>query len=189
MSSQQPDRALFLFDGPNFYKNLKTTGLNKGHLDYSLLATNLAGPRTIVEIIFFTSPTDQQTDARNYANQQRFFNNLKENGITLKLGHLVDRTRECSVCHSLNHFKVEKSVDVLIAMELVIRCIEDDYDVAYLATCDSDLVPAISFVRSKGKDVFLLWPEKSRCHAVAEACRVSIPIKQTTLDAAQVAFS
>lgn len=185
MLPQPPKRALFIFDGPNFYKNLRQNGLEKGHLDFYELARNLASPRIIVDVIYFTSPVDQQSEPDNYAGQQKFFANLKASGVTLRTGNLVPRRRTCSACGTETIFKVEKSLDVQIAMELILGCIEDRYDVAYLATCDADLVPAISYVRGKGKDVFLLWPEGSDCFGVSSACRVTIPIKQETLNAAQ----
>ncbi|MCK9239646.1 NYN domain-containing protein [Desulfocurvus sp.] len=178
-------RALFLFDGPNFYRNLKDAQLDRGHLDFRRLAETLAGPRTIVGVLFFTSPVDRQTEPENAAGQQRFFAKLRASGVILRLGNLVSRKRRCSACEAESYFKVEKSLDVQIAMELVLGCAEDRYDAVYLASCDSDLVPAIRYVRSKGKDVFLLWPEGSKCHAASSACRVTIPIKQATLDAAQ----
>ena len=185
MSSQTPQRAVVLFDGPNFYKNLLTVGLERGHLDYFVLARNLAGPRILTGVIFYTSPVDQQAEPENYANQQRFFVKLQASGVELRLGTLVPRSRECSKCGAMTEFKVEKSLDVQIAMELILGCVHDKYDVAYLATCDADLVPAIEYVRSQGKDVFLLWPVGSKCYAVDDACRVTIPIKQETLNAAQ----
>ncbi len=83
------DRAVFLFDGPNFYKNLKQCHINKGHLSYSSLASNLAGQCHIQGIIFFTSPTDSTSDSQNYVSQQRFFAALRNDNVILKLGKLV----------------------------------------------------------------------------------------------------
>ena len=62
------NRAVFLIDGPNFYKNLRRCGLERGHLDFTRLAENLSGPRTVAGVVFFTSPTDRESDAENYAN-------------------------------------------------------------------------------------------------------------------------
>lgn len=182
------ERATFLFDGPNFYKNLKKSGLNRGHLNLMKLAQNFAGPRVVGDVVFFTSPTDSQTDAQNYINQQRFFAALQGSGVILKLGKLVHRSTECQHCHNKHYYKTEKSVDVQIAMELVLGCVEDKWDVAYLVTCDADLIPAIQYVRSKGKKVFLLLPEKAHCHSVGNECDATIPIKQIHLNNAQ-AFS
>lgn len=70
-------------------------------------------------------------------------------------------------------------------MALVLGCIQDEYDVAYLASCDSDLVPAIKFVRENGKQVFMLLPVGARGYAVSEVCNTTIPITQDKIDAAQ----
>lgn len=182
------ERAVFLFDGPNFYKNLKYCGLNRGHLSLYRLAHNLAGPRSIQDVIYFTSPTDSKTDSKNYAAQQRFFAALKSSGVTLKLGKLVNRGATCQHCHRGSSFKTEKSLDVQIAMSLVLGCVENLWDVAYLATCDSDLIPAIDYIISKGKKVFLIMPDGAPCHSVGNACTATIPLKQSHIDAAQ-AFS
>ena len=178
-----PERALFLFDNPNFYKNIKDAGLNRGHLNYVKLARNLALKRTVVEVIVFTSPIDRQTDLENYAKQQKFFNAIRASGVTLKLGRLVPRKKKCDFCGESTQIKIEKSVDVQIALEMLIR---DDYDVLYLISCDSDLNPAIKHIRSRGKRVFLVKPKDSPCVGVGSVCNVTISITQEHLDAAQV---
>ncbi|HIX39452.1 MAG TPA: NYN domain-containing protein [Candidatus Desulfovibrio intestinigallinarum] len=180
------ERATFLFDGPNFYKNLKKSGLNRGHLNLMKLAQNFAGPRVVGDVVFFTSPTDSQTDAQNYINQQRFFAALQGSGVILKLGKLVDRSTECPHCHKLHKYKTEKSIDVQIAMELVLGCIEDKWDTVYLISCDADLIPAIKYVRGKGKKVVLLLPENAPCNNVKHECDKTILITQTDLNNAQV---
>lgn len=45
----------------------------------------------------------------------------------------------------------EKGIDVLIALAMVVGAIRDEYDVAVLFSCDSDLLPAIEQVRALGK--------------------------------------
>lgn len=183
-----PERAIFLFDGPNFYKNLKHCGLEKGHLSLYKLAQNLAGPRSIVEVIYFTSPTDSETDSENYVAQQRFFAALQSSGVTLKLGKLVKRSTICPECRHRHFFKTEKSVDVQIAMSLVLGCTENLWDVVYLATCDSGLIPPIEYARAKGKKVFLIMPDGAHCYSVGNACTTTIPVRQSHIDSAQ-AFS
>ena len=180
------DKALFLFDGPNFYKNLRNGCIQRKHLDYTLLAQNLALTRTVVEVILFTSPADRATDATNYANQQRFFAALEASGTTLKLGRLVTRMDTCSACNERRVIKVEKSVDVLLAMEILLRA--NDYDTLYLASCDSDLVPAIRYVRGLGKKVLLMQPKGSRCAGVGTECSNTLIITQQHIDAAQAQY-
>ena len=52
----------------------------------------------------------------------------------------------------------EKRVDVSIAVDMVRMAYEGMYDVAYLLSADSDLVPAVEAVRSRGKKVFAASP-------------------------------
>ena len=47
----------------------------------------------------------------------------------------------------------EKGVDVQIAIDLIVDAIEDRYDTAMVASSDTDLIPAIRYVRGKGKVV------------------------------------
>ena len=95
------DRALFLIDGPNFYKNMKFGNLQRKHLDYMRLAHNLALTRKVIDVVLFTSPVDRISDPANYVNQQRFFAAFQEVGGTLKLGKLVSRKRECKQCGNI----------------------------------------------------------------------------------------
>ena len=192
------ERALFLFDGPNFYKNLMSSALKKGHLDFFRLSSNLAMDREVVAVKFFTSPVDQNTDADNYKKQQIFFVYLTSSGVDLCSGHLVKRNIKCNkckaspvVCKDCGEqlvIKTEKSLDVQIAMASVLGAVQDEYDCLYLASCDSDLVPAVKFVREQGKKVFLLLPDGAKGYAVGEVCSGTIPITQEKINAAQVIF-
>ena len=179
------ERAIFLFDGPNIYKNLKLCGLNKGRLNYRKLAENLADSCELTEVLFFTSASDSATDYDNHVAQQRFFAALHASGVGLRLGRLVHRASVCPECGHRNNFKIEKSVDVQIAMELALGAAEDRWDTAYLASCDADLIPAVTFARSRGKNVLLLLPIDAPCHGVGNACTAVIPLTQECIDEAQ----
>jgi uncharacterized LabA/DUF88 family protein len=178
-----PERALFLIDGPNFYKNMRNTGLRRKHLDYQKLAQLLAQGRTIVDVILFTSPVGQSSDPANYANQLKFFAAVKNSGVKLKLGKLEPRTRKCEFCGNEISIQVEKSVDVQLAMEIILR--SNEYETLYLATCDSDLAPAVRHVRALGKTVFQVRPNRSRGAGLGAECNKTLIITQTHIDAAQ----
>jgi len=177
------DRALFLIDGPNFYKNIKYVGLDRKHLDYIRLASNLALSRKVVDVVLFTSPVDRISDAENYVTQQRFFAAFQESGGTLKLGKLVSRKRECKQCGNIEDFKTEKSVDVLLVMDIILRTHE--YDTLYICSCDTDIIPAIRHVRGLGKKVFVVRPVGANCVGVGRECNASIVLTQKHIDDAQ----
>jgi len=194
-----PENAVFIFDGPNFYKNMKRVGLDRKNLDFRKLANNLSLGRNIVDVIFFTSPVNIATDPTGYAKQQKFFANLNSSQVTLKLGKLVPQSipcrgcgispAVCSQCNAPMNVTTEKSVDVQIAMEMILGCINNTFDCLFLASCDSDFIPAIDFIKNHDKKVFLLLPANNgtpaKGHAVSKACNVTIPIDQPKIDAAQ----
>lgn len=47
----------------------------------------------------------------------------------------------------------EKGVDVKVAIDLVVGAIDGLFDTAILVSSDTDLIPAIKYVRHKGKRV------------------------------------
>lgn len=56
----------------------------------------------------------------------------------------------------------EKGIDVLIALDMVLGAVRDEYDVAVLFSGDTDLVPAIDGVIEAGKRVenAVWWPDR-----------------------------
>ena len=136
-------------------------------------------------MVLFTSPIDRTSDTDNYVKQQRFFAAFQEAGGTLKLGKLVSRKRECKQCGNIEDFKTEKSVDVLLVMEITLRAHE--YDTLYIFSCDTDIIPAIRHVRSIGKKVFVVRPVGANCAGVGRECDANIVLTQEHIDAAQSA--
>lgn len=103
----------------------------------------------------------------------------------MRLGKLVMRSKQCPICEKYFKFKIEKSVDVQLALEIALGAADDKWDATYVATCDSDIIPAIEFARSKGKKVFLMLPDKAPCHSVGTACNTSIKITQQIVNESQ----
>jgi uncharacterized LabA/DUF88 family protein len=64
--------------------------------------------------------------------------------------HLIDIGNR----HKNAYTQVEKAVDVMLAVDLVIKAQRDEFDVAYILSADGDYTPAVSFVRESGKAVF-----------------------------------
>jgi uncharacterized LabA/DUF88 family protein len=74
--------------------------------------------------------------------QQRFLASLSNEGFNIERGKIV-----------YDHKIREKGVDVKIAIDIVIDAIENKYDTAIIISSDTDLIPAIKYVQSKGKNV------------------------------------
>jgi uncharacterized LabA/DUF88 family protein len=68
----------------------------------------------------------------------------------------------------------EKGIDVLIALRMVLGAMRDEYDVAILFSCDTDLVPAVETVLELGKRCEVAAWSGQRGHR----SRLSLPGKQ-----------
>jgi uncharacterized LabA/DUF88 family protein len=49
---------------------------------------------------------------------------------------------------------VEKAVDVMLAVDMVVMAERDKFDAAYLLSADGDFTPAVEAVRAHGKRVY-----------------------------------
>ncbi|HYK90390.1 MAG TPA: NYN domain-containing protein [Acidobacteriota bacterium] len=58
--------------------------------------------------------------------------------------------QNCPLCGKRINATVEKGVDTFIATDLIRLAWEDAYDIAVIASSDSDLVPAVEFIMQKG---------------------------------------
>ncbi|MDP1629524.1 MAG: NYN domain-containing protein [bacterium] len=83
-----------------------------------------------------------------YASQQRLAGYLQKDNIFLKYGKLFHYPNS-DIYH-------EKGVDVQIAVEMIRFARQNKFDVAYLLSSDSDLIPAVKEVKSFGKEVIYI---------------------------------
>ena len=59
--------------------------------------------------------------------------------------------------HQNTTVMVEKAVDVMLAVDLVVMAERNEFDVAYLLSADGDYTPAVEHVRTLGKQVYGVW--------------------------------
>ena len=74
--------------------------------------------------------------------QQKFLQKLQDSGITLERGRIV-----------YDHKPREKGIDVKMAIDIVLGVVNNEYDSVVLISSDTDLMPAIKYVQSKGKKI------------------------------------
>lgn len=91
--------------------------------------------------------------------QQKFLAHLENDGFVIERGKIV-----------YDHTIREKGVDVKIAIDMVIEGIEDKYDTAILVSSDTDLVPAIKYIQSKGKKVEYVGFSRRTSTALIKEC-------------------
>ena len=177
-------RATLFVDGNNWYHGLKKLGtVQLGRLDYRKLSLKLVGPRRWIATRYYIGRVPQSGDVTLYTNQRRFLAKLEaEPRISTHLGRLEPRpvnnpaardlrtylanlkTRidrevfrdlmKLAQQHQKGTVHVEKAVDVMLAVDLVVLAERDGFDDAYLLSADGDFTPAVAHVRSHGKRVY-----------------------------------
>lgn len=141
------ERVAVFIDGGNFYQLLRKNGLPKGRrLRYPALVEFLSRGRQVVVKTYYIGIVrnhDGSDKSQSMVeSQQKFLSKLEADGFTIGRGRIV-----------YDHKIREKGVDVHIALDLVVGAIEDRYDTAILVSSDTDLIPAVKYVLSRGKKV------------------------------------
>jgi uncharacterized LabA/DUF88 family protein len=77
--------------------------------------------------------------------------------------------------HKVAKVMVEKAVDVMLAVDLVVMALRDEFDAAYVLSADGDYTHAVKVARAHGKKVFAV--SASHGAQLAAAVDTFIPVK------------
>ncbi len=141
------ERVAIYIDGGNTYKRLKTLGIPEkpSRVDYSAFVGHLVGNRSLVSKRYYVgivrNVDGSEKAEKMVKSQQKFLNNLRTEGFEIKPGRIM---------YDEGNIR-EKGVDVKISVDLVIGAVDDIYDTAIVISSDTDLVPAIRYVRNAKK--------------------------------------
>jgi len=142
------EKVAIYIDGSNFYHYLKDKEISfpKGQrFDFKAFADFLTGNRKCISKRYYTGifrNVDNSAKSKELVKgQQKFLSELEKDGFVIKRGRIMydkGKTRE-------------KGTDVKIAADLIIGAVDDLYDTAILVSSDTDLIPAIKYIRYKKK--------------------------------------
>jgi len=141
------ERVAVYIDANNFFKYLKDNevAFPKGiKFDYIKFLKNLVKDRKLVSKRYYVGiARDVDGTEKSKAivkGQQKFLSVMEKEGFIIKRGRIMydGKIRE-------------KGTDVKIAVDLVIGAADDIYDTAILVSSDTDLIPAIKYLKYKGK--------------------------------------
>lgn len=161
-------RAVIVFDGSNFYHKLKSLKLKKtSTFDYDNFCKFVAKPLQIIDKYYCVGKIQaKQHDVKAremMARQQALVTRLKRLGFQIKFGYLLK---------SEDHFH-EKGTDVEIAVNIMRGAYKNEYDVVYLISSDSDLIPAITEAQRMGKKVVYVGFMHKPSFALLKTCSES----------------
>ncbi len=147
-------KAIVFIDGSNLYFKLKefrkklNEDLRLLNFNFRKFAEWLADDNELVEIRYYVGAVKRQINnpksEKMYADQQKLLRRLQQQKVITTMGVLIrhpDKTYH------------EKGVDVRLAVEMIRFARQNKYDIAYLLSSDTDLVPAIEEVQAFGKAV------------------------------------
>ena len=138
--------AAIYIDGSNLVNNLQQRGW-PAFIDLDYLAEKLVSNDKLVHILYsFSSPHPTKVPEDIKIEQQRYHDILR----TIPSISLGEGWRSPPDY-------LEKAVDVILAINFVMMARNNNYDVAYLITSDSDLAPAVDMVREIGKEVVYVY--------------------------------
>jgi uncharacterized LabA/DUF88 family protein len=157
-----PQRVAVFMDGANLYQAFRAA-FGSARYSPAGLATVLAAGRPVVHSGFYIGAVTRQMGEDLYAHQQRFLAKLRaEQGLTV-----WTRTLERA-----GERWYEKGVDVKMATDMVAGAYTHRFDVAIVASGDSDLAPAVREVRGAGLAVeHAMTRQRRSWHLTRESSR------------------
>jgi len=145
------ERVAVYIDGSNFYGYLKDKEINfpKGSkFDFKEFVDFLVGDkRELISKRYYTGVfrnLDGSNKSKNLVSgQQKFFTNIQKDGFIIKRGRIMP----------LGNLYKEKGTDVKISVDLIVGAVDNLYDTAILVSSDTDLIPAIRYIKYKKKKI------------------------------------
>lgn len=180
-----------------------------GQLDYAKIALKVCGPRIWQQTRYYIGRVSQTGNTRLYADQRSFVARFESNDSrnTVHFGRLEQRDAKSEAAaelleylgnlktrvdpqvykdlvdigsrHKTTKFMVEKAVDVMLAVDLVVMAERDEFDTAYIFSADGDYTHAVTVVKQQGKKVFAA--SASAGHQLGAVVDSFIPIDSTWL--------
>ena len=151
MENKNKERVAIYIDGNNFYGYLKDKEINflKGDkFNFKLFVDFLvSSKRELVSKRYYVGIArniDNSEKSKNIVKgQQKFIANLENDGFKIKRGRVMyDKGRIR-----------EKGTDVKIAVDLIVGAVDNYYDTAILISSDTDLIPAVNYIKYKKKKI------------------------------------
>lgn len=154
------ERVIAYIDGFNLYYGLRSQQMRRFYwLNLQALACDFLRPgQSLVATRYFTSIVTEPEDKR--LRQTAFIDALLTlDDLTVTYGKFLCNTVTCRNCgHSYERYN-EKMTDVNIAVQMLSDAYRNEFDVAFLVSADSDLVPPVREVRQLlNKRVIAIYP-------------------------------
>ena len=151
---------------------LKKLSLSEVDYDFNAFVDFLVNGRNLIlegKRLYVGTVPEREGDIRSkqaMAEQRKFLSGLQTSGWQTKTSKLRMRTDEIKVDTRVQEYKKlrrakidalhvtrlhEKGIDVKMATDLIVGAVDNKYDTAIVISSDTDIVPAIDWVRMRMK--------------------------------------
>lgn len=166
---KKKERVIIYIDGFNLYFGIKEAGYNQCKwLDLQLLGANLLQQnQELIGVKYFTSRVGNNPDKQK--RQTTYLEALESKNVKIFYGHYHSDNIQCRRCGFDWKTYNEKMTDVNIATQMLIDAYQDRFDMAFLISGDSDLVPPMKAIHLlfNQKRVFVAFPPKRHNSSVS----------------------
>jgi len=165
------EKVQIFLDGGNFYHLvLKKLNIGEADFDYETFVHMIVNGRQITDMgkrFYKGSVREKEGNEKSkllMSQQTKFFTDLQKSGWEIKTSKLRSRVEEITIDKRVLEYEQlktlgiekitiermrEKGIDVKIATDLIVGALDNKYDTAVLISSDSDLVPAIDWIRNR----------------------------------------
>ncbi len=152
--------AVFI-DGRNVHYGLVRLGWPREY-DVKRLATAISHHFRLGTVRYYNAtPLLRYTPEPEYGRQLRYYAHIEaQPGVLFRKGYLNDAGPK----------PVEKLVDVMLALDLALGAVRDEYDVAALVSADADFAAAVVEAQLVGKRVINFVFRNKRSFRLADIC-------------------
>lgn len=163
-------KVMIFIDGSNLYHVL-IRNCGRSDLMFSSFGEKLTGrKRTLVKIFYYNVRQELEGKIKIPDEQKKFLASLnKVQKLEVKLG----------IWKEQNGSIVEKGVDVLLATDLVLNAVKNNYDHAIIVSGDGDFFPAIDAVKKEGKRVEVAAFESNISKEASESADKVLKLKKS----------
>lgn len=137
-------------DGNNWYHNVKSIVKKPREIDFLKLSKEIEKKFSldITEVRYYNSIPDIELGEEVYYKHMIFLAKLKQKGI------IVNTAKLKKIKSEGKSLRVEKGIDVLIAVDMIKKTLLDkSCDACVLISGDSDFVPVMKLIKERGKEV------------------------------------
>ena len=175
-------------DGFNLYFGIEESGFpNCKWLDVHALAENIKhNSQVLNKVKYFTSRINNNLEKQK--RQNTYLDALLTTPISITYGQFRNQPMQCRHC-SYHWFEAkEKMTDVNIATAILIDAYKNEFDVAFLISGDSDLVPPVKAIRElfPQKEIRVVFPPGRESNVLKNSASASFVLGKKKLEDSQL---